>query len=92
MCQSSHPGTPHFDARNQSTPTWCQTNSRIGIGGGAPQKPSIDPLTTSLGRNPLAVVAWGHQVVVPGTKAGTTELPNEDLALAVIGRNDQLAY
>jgi hypothetical protein len=37
------------------------------------------------------VVAWGHQVVVPGTKAGTTELPNEDLTLAVIGRNDQLA-
>jgi hypothetical protein len=39
----------------------------------------------------LAVVTWGHQVVVPGTKAGTTELPDEDLGLAVIGRNDQLA-
>jgi hypothetical protein len=37
------------------------------------------------------MVTWGHQVVVPGTKAGTAELPDEDLALAVIGRNDQLA-
>jgi hypothetical protein len=44
-----------------------------------PKKPGIDPLMTSLGRNMLAVVTWGHQVVVPGTKAGTAELPNEDL-------------
>jgi hypothetical protein len=56
-----------------------------------PKKPGIDPLTTSLGRNMLAVVTWGHQVVVPGTKAGTTELPNEDLGLALLGREDQLA-
>ena len=56
-----------------------------------PKKPGIDPLTTALGRNMLAVVTWGHQVVVPGTKAGTTELPNEDLGLAVIGHNSQLA-
>ena len=56
-----------------------------------PQKSSIDPLATSLGRNMLAVVTWGHPAVAPGTKAGTTELPSEDLALAVIGRNDQLA-
>src|ERR1019366_9308539 len=56
-----------------------------------PKKPGIEPLTTSLGRNMLAVVTWGHQVVVPGTKAGTTELPNEDLGLALLGREDQLA-
>ena len=37
------------------------------------------------------MATWGHQVVVPGTKAGTTELPNEDLGLALLGRNDRLA-
>ena len=56
-----------------------------------PKKPGIDPLMTALGRNMLAVATWGHQVVVPGTKAGTTELPNEDLGLALLGRNDRLA-
>ena len=56
-----------------------------------PKKPGIEPLTTSLGRNMLAVVTWGHQVVVPGTKAGTIELPDEDLGLALLGRDDQLA-
>jgi unsaturated chondroitin disaccharide hydrolase len=39
----------------------------------------------------LAVATWGHQVVVPGTKAGNTELPDEDLGLALIGRDNQLA-
>ena len=56
-----------------------------------PKKPGINPLMTALGRDMLAVVTWGHQVVVPGTKAGTTELPNEDLGLALVGRNSQLS-
>jgi hypothetical protein len=56
-----------------------------------PRKPGIGPLTTSLGHDMLAVVTWGPQVVVPGTKAGNTELPGEDLGLALMGRNNQLA-
>src|SRR5260370_22896726 len=56
-----------------------------------PKKPGIEPLMTSLGRNMLAVVTWGHQVVIPGTKAGTTELPHDDLGLALMGSNTQLA-
>jgi unsaturated chondroitin disaccharide hydrolase len=56
-----------------------------------PKKPGIGPLMTSLGHDMLAVVTWGHQVVVPGTRAGNTELPGEDLGLALIGRNNRLA-
>jgi hypothetical protein len=56
-----------------------------------PKKPGIDPLRTALGRDMLAVVTWGHQVVVPEAKAGTTELPNQNLGLALVGRNGQLA-
>jgi Domain of unknown function (DUF4861)/Glycosyl Hydrolase Family 88 len=55
------------------------------------KKPGIAPLTTVLGSDMLGVVTWGPQVVVPGTKAGTTELPNEYLGLALIGRNNRLA-
>src|SRR4051812_43259086 len=46
---------------------------------------------TNLAGNIHGLVTWGPQVVVPGTKAGTTELPNENLGLALIGHNDQLA-
>jgi unsaturated chondroitin disaccharide hydrolase len=56
-----------------------------------PKKAGIRPLVTSLGHDMVGVVTWGPQVVVPGTKAGNTELPNEDLGLALLGRNDQLA-
>jgi hypothetical protein len=56
-----------------------------------PKKPGIDPLMTATAQNILAVVTWGPQVVVPGTKAGTTELPHEDLGLALMGSNTQLA-
>ncbi len=65
--------------------------SGLQLAAALPKKPGIDPLTTSLGRNMLAVVTWGHQVVVPGTKAGTTELPGENLGLALVGSNGQLA-
>ncbi|HSV15628.1 MAG TPA: DUF4861 family protein, partial [Tepidisphaeraceae bacterium] len=56
-----------------------------------PKKPGIAPLPTPLGSNVAGVVTWGHQVVVPGAKAGTTELPDENLGLALIGRNESLA-
>ena len=56
-----------------------------------PKKPGIDPLMTGIAPDMLAVVTWGHQVVVPGTKAGTTDLPDENLGLAVMGSNSQLA-
>jgi unsaturated chondroitin disaccharide hydrolase len=56
-----------------------------------PKKPGIDPMMTSLARNMLAVVTWGHQVVIPGNRAGTTELPGEDLGLALVGPNGPLA-
>ncbi len=56
-----------------------------------PKKPGIDPLMTSLAQNMRAVVTWGHQVVVPGTRAGSTELPDQDLGLALLGPSRQLA-
>src|ERR1035438_7443911 len=56
-----------------------------------PRKPGIDPLVTSLAQNMRAVVTWGHQVVAPGTSARSTELPDQDLGLALLGPNGQLA-
>src|ERR1035441_10375600 len=56
-----------------------------------PKKPGIDPLMTSLAQNMLAVVTWGHQVVAPGTTARSTELPDQDLGLALLGTSGQLA-
>ena len=56
-----------------------------------PRKPGIDPLITSLAQNMVAVVTWGHQVVAPGTSARSTELPDQDLGLALLGPNRQLA-
>ncbi|MEO8371640.1 MAG: DUF4861 family protein [Candidatus Solibacter sp.] len=63
----------------------------VHLAAALPKKPGIAPLTTPLGSNIAGVVTWGHQVVVPGTKAGTTELPDENLGLALIGRNESLA-
>ncbi|HEY1495101.1 MAG TPA: DUF4861 family protein [Candidatus Solibacter sp.] len=54
-----------------------------------PKKPAIRPVQTALAKDTLGVMTWGPQIVVPGTKAGTTELPNEDLGLALVVRNDQ---
>jgi unsaturated chondroitin disaccharide hydrolase len=50
----------------------------------APRKPGIDPLPLSLPPAARGVATWGHQVVVPGTRAGTTELPDENLGIAVL--------
>jgi unsaturated chondroitin disaccharide hydrolase len=63
----------------------------LSLAAALPKKPGIDPLMTSLAPNMRAVVTWGHQVVVPGTRAGSTELPDQDLGLALLGPNRQLA-
>ncbi|MCU1233601.1 MAG: glycosyl hydrolase, family 88 [Candidatus Solibacter sp.] len=54
-----------------------------------PKKPGIRPVPAALAQNVLGVMTWGPQVVAPGPKAGTTELPNEDLGLALLVRNDR---
>jgi len=53
----------------------------------APKKDGVDSLEA--GAAAVAVATWGHQVVEPGTKAGTHELPGEDLGVAVLARHDQ---
>ena len=63
----------------------------LSLAAALPKKPGIDPLITSLAQNMRAVVTWGHQVVVPGTRAGSTELPDQDLGLALLGPSGQLA-
>jgi len=57
----------------------------------APKKPGIDPLELAPNAAVEAVATWGHQVVVPGTKAGTVELPDENLGVAVFIRKDESA-
>ena len=63
----------------------------LSLAAALPKKPGIDPLMTSLAQNLRAVVTWGPQVVVPGTRAGSTELPDQDLGLALLGPKRQLA-
>src|ERR1022692_813273 len=63
----------------------------LSLAAALPKKPAIDPLITSLAQNMRAVVTWGHQVVAPGTSARSTELPDQDLGLALLGPNHQLA-
>src|ERR1017187_2512616 len=66
-------------------------SAALSLAAALPKKPGIDPLMTSLAQNMLAVVTWGHQVVVPGTSARSTELPDQDLGLALLGPTGQLA-
>jgi unsaturated chondroitin disaccharide hydrolase len=54
-----------------------------------PKKPGIRPVLTAMAQDTLGVMTWGPQIVVPGTKAGTTELPDENLGLALVVRTDQ---
>ncbi len=53
-----------------------------------PKKPAIRPAPTALSRDTLGVMTWGPQIVAPGTKAGTTELPDENLGLALVIRGE----
>jgi len=57
----------------------------------APKKPGIDPLELAPNAAVEAVATWGHQVVAPGAKAMTVELPDENLGVAVFIRKDESA-
>jgi unsaturated chondroitin disaccharide hydrolase len=57
----------------------------------APRKTGIEPLDAAATVGVQTVAAWGHQVVVAGTKAGTTELPDENLGVAVLMHQEQCA-
>ena len=63
----------------------------LTLAAAAPKKPGIDPLELAPNAAVEAVATWGHQVVVPGTKAGTVELPDENLGVAVFMRKDESA-
>src|ERR1035441_9708021 len=55
-----------------------------------PRKPGIDiDMDAMEPHDPDVIVTWGHQVVIPGTTAGSTELPDEDLGLALVGPRGQ---
>ena len=55
---------------------------------GLPLKPGTQNLDESVA--PTGVLAtWGHQVVVSGTKAQTTDLPAENLGVAVLVPRDE---
>jgi unsaturated chondroitin disaccharide hydrolase len=53
-----------------------------------PKKTGVDRVEPAVNPDVQAVATWGHQVVVPGTKAGTVELPDENLGIAVFIRKD----
>jgi unsaturated chondroitin disaccharide hydrolase len=55
-----------------------------------PAKPGIGLIDAQVD-GAHALVTWGHQVVEPGTKAGTRELPDQDLGIAIVMRADQIA-
>jgi unsaturated chondroitin disaccharide hydrolase len=54
-----------------------------------PKKSGVDRVEPAANAEVQAVATWGRQVVVPGTKAGTVELPDENLGIAVLIRKDQ---
>src|ERR1017187_7967453 len=55
-----------------------------------PRKPGIDiDMDAMEPHDPDVIVTWGHQVVIPGTTAGSAELPDEDLGLALVGPRGQ---
>ena len=52
----------------------------VALAAALPKKPGIERVRVGTG----AIATWGHQVVEPGLKAGTRELPDEDLGIAVV--------
>jgi len=56
-----------------------------------PRKAGVDPVETAPSSAVETLATWGHQVVVPGSKAGTTELPDDNLGIALLIRKDQSA-
>jgi unsaturated chondroitin disaccharide hydrolase len=63
----------------------------LTLAAAAPKKPGIDPLEPAANAAVEAVATWGHQVVAPGTKAMTVELPDENLGVALFMRKDESA-
>jgi unsaturated chondroitin disaccharide hydrolase len=63
----------------------------LTLAAAAPKKPGIDPLELAPNATVEAVATWGHQVVAPGTKAMTVELPDENLGVALFIRQDESA-
>ncbi len=61
----------------------------LALAAAMPRKPGIDPVSCTVPAAIRAIATWGHQVVVPGTKAGSTELPTDNLGVAVLIRADQ---
>ena len=60
----------------------------VSLVAAVPKKPGVDPVEATAHAGVQAVATWGHQVVVPGTSAGTTELPDDDLGIGVLIRKD----
>jgi unsaturated chondroitin disaccharide hydrolase len=54
----------------------------VALAAALPKKPGIELIPVVTG----AIATWGHQVVEPGLKAGTHELPDEDLGIALVMR------
>jgi len=63
----------------------------LTLAAAATKKPGIDRLELAPNAAVEAVATWGHQVVAPGTKAMTVELPDENLGIAVFMRKDESA-
>ncbi|HLK64820.1 MAG TPA: DUF4861 family protein [Bryobacteraceae bacterium] len=63
--------------------------SVFSLAAAVPKKPGVERVEAAANPAVLAVATWGHQVVVPGTKAGTVELPDENLGVAVLIRKAQ---
>jgi unsaturated chondroitin disaccharide hydrolase len=51
-----------------------------------PRKPGIERIDVK----PGAIATWGHQVVEPGLKAGSRELPDEDLGIGLVMRASEV--
>ncbi|SPE38086.1 Glycosyl hydrolase, family 88 [Candidatus Sulfopaludibacter sp. SbA6] len=56
-----------------------------------PKKPGVEKVETTANAAVQSVATWGHQVVEPGTKAGTHELPDENLGIVVLIRQSESA-
>jgi unsaturated chondroitin disaccharide hydrolase len=56
-----------------------------------PKKPGVPTVEIPAAAGVQAIGTWGHQVVVPGMKAGTTELPDENLGIALLMRQAEIS-
>ena len=63
----------------------------LTLAAAATKKPGIERLDLAPNAAVEAVATWGHQVVAPGAKAMTVELPDENLGVAVFIRKEESA-